>query len=226
MNHVRRILAFTVVAWALSGATPAPARAGSKTEAKVEFDKAEVNFKLGRFQEALEAYTRAYEIFPAAALLFDIGQCHRNLGHYDRAIFFFEGYLREENNPSRRKLALQLIADSKAEIEKQQAAVAQAPDVATPPVQTELPPPAPDVDHKALAARDLALAPVGAAPTLVTSPAAADDKQERPLTRRWWFWTAVGAGVVAAAAGAFLYYESGGTSTVLPGGSVGTLDRR
>ena len=31
---------------------------------------------------------------------------------------------------------------------------------------------------------------------------------------------------MAVAAGAFLYYESGGTTLVTPGGSVGTLDRR
>jgi hypothetical protein len=33
-------------------------------------------------------------------------------------------------------------------------------------------------------------------------------------------------GALAVAAGAFAYYESGGTTVVAPGGSLGTLDRR
>ena len=34
--------------------------------------KAQLHYKLGRFEEALNAYTRAYEIYHAPALLFNI----------------------------------------------------------------------------------------------------------------------------------------------------------
>jgi tetratricopeptide (TPR) repeat protein len=205
-------------------ASPALADSHNKDEARAEFDQAETHYKLGRFQEALDAYTRAYEIYPAPALLFDIGQCHRNLKNYERAIFFFEGYLRDETNPARRTLAEELIAESKAEIERQRAAAAIPPPISS------------DV------ATALAAGPAGsqtAQPTAVTPPAElsrpaaspallearpAPEPPQRPVTRRWWFWAGVGA--VAVAAGAFAYYESGHTIDVLPGGTVGTLDRR
>ena len=39
-------------------------------------------------------------------------------------------------------------------------------------------------------------------------------------------WVSLPGGVLAAAAGGFAYYSSGATTSVLPGGTVGTLDRR
>src|SRR5438045_183674 len=93
--------------------------ASRRAEAKAEVQRAEVQYKLGRFDEALEGYSRAYELVNAPGLLFDIGQCHRNLKSYERAIFFFGEYLREETRPERRALANQLIAESRSELEKQ-----------------------------------------------------------------------------------------------------------
>jgi tetratricopeptide (TPR) repeat protein len=200
----------------LVAAAPRVAFAASKKdEARSEFDRGEIQYKLGRFQKALEAYTRAYEIYPAASLLFDIGQCHRNLKHYDRAIFFFEGYLREASNPSRRRLAQQLIDELRAEMEKKRAAIATVP------------PPEPVAPPAAALTAVEPRAEARAATTLVATPVRADaEPAPKPVTRRWWFWTAIGAGALAVATGLFVYYESGTTTTGLPGGTVGTLDRR
>ncbi|HEY8927038.1 MAG TPA: tetratricopeptide repeat protein, partial [Polyangia bacterium] len=73
-----------------------------RVEAKREVERAEVQYKLGRFDEALEGYSRAYELVNAPGLLFNIGQCHKNLKSYERAIFFFQEYLREAKRPERR----------------------------------------------------------------------------------------------------------------------------
>ena len=107
------------VSWQAAATTP-------KAMAKVEFDKAQIQYKLGHFDEALAGYSRAYELFPAPAFLFNIGQCHKNLKNYERAIFFFEGYLRDEKSPARRALAEELLTESKAELEKQQRVSAAA----------------------------------------------------------------------------------------------------
>jgi len=212
----------------LSGA-PGLARAAEsgKERARVEFDKAQIQYKVGHFQDALDGYSRAYELFPAPAFLFNIGQCHKNLKNYERAIFFFEGYLREEKNPTKRALAEELLAESRAAQEKK---AAPAPIEPRPPV------PEASAAGPALAVRPPAevpapqspsgAAPPPAAPLLVGTPgegtAAAPPARSGPP---WWLWVVLG-GVVAAAAGGYLYWSSGGTTVDPPSGSLGTLDRR
>src|SRR5262249_18432563 len=52
-----------------------PARADDKLEqAKQEVKAADIDYRLGRFSEALAGYTRAYQLYPVPALLFNIGQ--------------------------------------------------------------------------------------------------------------------------------------------------------
>jgi len=51
-------------------------------------------FDLGKFGPALAKFEAAYESKPIPGLLFNIGQCHRNLGDYDAAIFSFRKYLK------------------------------------------------------------------------------------------------------------------------------------
>jgi tetratricopeptide (TPR) repeat protein len=212
----RSALALAVVAGVLC--RPLVARGGHdarrRGEAKAEVERAEVQYKLGRFDEALERYSRAYELVNAPGLLFDIGQCHRNLRSYERAIFFFQEYLREETRPERRALANQLIAESKGELEKQR----QRPS---------------EPDEGGAHGRTAGAVPSWREPPMVApSPAPASSSSivtegmpaDVPVTRRWWFWTGVGVGVLALAAGAFAI--AGSADTVPPAGSVGTLDRR
>jgi tetratricopeptide (TPR) repeat protein len=68
---------------------------GRKALAKDYFEAARAHYNLGRFEEALAEFTQAYEALPNPELLFNIGQCHRKLDQCERAIFFFNGYLRE-----------------------------------------------------------------------------------------------------------------------------------
>lgn len=80
---------------------------GYKVKAKQLFEEAQVHYETGRFQEALEDYSKAYELVQLAGFLFNIGQCHRELKEYDRALYFYERYLREKpdakNNRARGK---------------------------------------------------------------------------------------------------------------------------
>ncbi|MGH7439553.1 MAG: tetratricopeptide repeat protein, partial [Polyangiaceae bacterium] len=95
-------------------------------EARTLFTKATVEYNVGRFQQALELYTKAYERMPKPALLFNIGQCHRLLGHYEQALFFYSGYLREQPDAPNRGLAEQHIEEAKQALETQRAAQAEA----------------------------------------------------------------------------------------------------
>ena len=111
-----------LLAAALLAAAPAPARADdARDQARQLVEQANTDYKLGRFQEALDGYSRAYELFHAPALLFNIGQCHRNLGHHERAIFFFAGFLREKPDDPNRALVESLIGESRAALAAERA---------------------------------------------------------------------------------------------------------
>jgi tetratricopeptide (TPR) repeat protein len=104
-------------------AAPRGARADAALdEARALTGQATVEYNLGRFQQALELYTKAYERLSKPALLFNIGQCHRLLGHYEQALFFYHGYLREQPDAPNRSLAEQHIEESERALDAQRAA--------------------------------------------------------------------------------------------------------
>jgi tetratricopeptide (TPR) repeat protein len=202
---------------ALADARPANARAQARAQVK----KAQLDYKLARFEEALQGYSHAYELYPTPALLFNLGQCHRNLKNYERAIFFFEGYLREQPKiePDQRALTEDLIAESKAALDREKAdAAAVAARFAAPPM-TALPARRPQ-PRLALQTQEAGTANSEAMVAIARHPAPHDP----PVTHRWWFWTAIVG--TALAAGAAAYYATGEPRLVAPSGSVGTLDWR
>jgi tetratricopeptide (TPR) repeat protein len=199
-----------------------------RQQAKAAVEKGETDYKLGRFKEALEEYSHAYELFPAPALLFNLGQCHKQLKNYERAIFFFEGYLRDEPRPTNRRLAEDLIAESRAELAKQEAASTSPPAPPAPP--STAPPEAGAEGTTAVASAPPTLQAPAAAktePVLISAPPSARLPDTSPTSvqpTRWWLWAAIAAGVLAA--GAVAYYETGAPRTVVPEGTLGTIDRR
>jgi tetratricopeptide (TPR) repeat protein len=107
-------LAFAFVAALFVGLCAArAARADDKAtrDAHRHFETAEKLFALGRFDAALTEYEAAYEAKPLAGFLFNIGQCHRNLGDYDAAIFSFKKYLEEEPDAPNKDDVQALITD-------------------------------------------------------------------------------------------------------------------
>ena len=89
---------------------PASAQKAALEQAKALTGRATIEYNIGHFEQALELYTKAYEALPTPALLFDLGQCHRMLGKPERAIFFFQGYLRAKPDAPNRALVEQLLA--------------------------------------------------------------------------------------------------------------------
>ncbi len=82
--------------------------------AKVHFERGQRMYNLGEFAAALDEYKTAYRLNPLPAFLFNIGQCHFALGDYDRAIFFYEGFLRESPSGEYRAQVEKLIAEAEA----------------------------------------------------------------------------------------------------------------
>jgi tetratricopeptide (TPR) repeat protein len=112
------ILALVLVALA-PAARAAPKRPApvydqkQEKEARAHFDRAERAFNLRRFDEALAGYQAAYEALPLPAFLFNIAQCHRNLGNRDQAVFFYQRYLTLAPEAPNRRIVEDLIAEQK-----------------------------------------------------------------------------------------------------------------
>jgi tetratricopeptide (TPR) repeat protein len=106
----------------LLSAPPALGADAALEEARALTGQATVEYNLGRFEQALDLYTKAYERYSKAALLFNIGQCHRLLGHYEKALFFYHGYLREQPDAPNRALAERHIEESQRALDAQRSA--------------------------------------------------------------------------------------------------------
>src|SRR5262245_19691039 len=80
-----------------SPAPPADAEAvpSSPQEAEMQSQRALGHrlFRLGRYEEAVAAFRRAYEIKADARLLYDIAECYREVGAVDQALFYYDRYL-------------------------------------------------------------------------------------------------------------------------------------
>lgn len=202
-----------------------PAVAAKVASAKPHVVKADAAFKLGKFAEALVDYEAAYKIYPAPAILFNIGQCQRNLKDFDKAIFSYESYLRASPRAKNAAIVEDLIRESKALLEKQKAEKADADARARAASDAEQ-------KHREIEAKRKADEAAGAREQAETDRIAAaraasaesDRRSKDKFYRKWWFWGLVGTAAVAA--GGTAYYLSGDTTYVDPMGSVGALDRR
>lgn len=61
--------------------------------ARKHYAKAQRLFSVRKFAEALPEYQKAFQAKALPEFLFNIGQCHRNLDNYEKAIFSYRRYL-------------------------------------------------------------------------------------------------------------------------------------
>lgn len=194
----------------------------NKQKAKKHFKIAEQHYKLGRFQEALAEYSKAYELAPLAGFLFNIGQCHRLLGNHERAVFFYKGYLREKPDARNREAVLKLIKDGQKELDLE---LAEQKRIEAEQRKAEFQKKERDAERERTREKERML--VLERERLAALAETRREEQEKPPSfyETWWFWTIVGSAVAAAAGGTVYALRSGG-DTVLPSGNLGTLDLR
>jgi tetratricopeptide (TPR) repeat protein len=105
----------------LATSLPALADTGTRTDAKAHFQRGVSLFERRRFAEALDEFERAYQLQPAAPVLYNIGQVDVALGKPVEAVAAFERYLADGGDtiPDARR------ADVRAEIERQSAKIGE-----------------------------------------------------------------------------------------------------
>ena len=97
---------------------PAFADDPATRSARRHFERGEKLFALGKFDEALEEYQTAFDAKPLPGFLYNIGQCYRNLGDLDQAIFSFKKYLRLEPEAENKDAVERLITDLEEQKER------------------------------------------------------------------------------------------------------------
>jgi tetratricopeptide (TPR) repeat protein len=155
------------LALTLAIALPGIAHADDEKAARQAYLDGRRLFDLGEFKPALEAFKRAYLNYEAPAFLYNIAQCHRELGEYKEAIRFYRTYLQLSPNADDRVAVETLIAELDERLRS------SAPVRATEPPRT---------------------GPTAASEPVAQAPPAPVESKPVPLVRKWWFWTAVGGG--------------------------------
>lgn len=124
---------------ALVALAPRAARADDPAmrSAKRHFDRGEKLFALGKFDEALDEYQKAFDAKPIPDFLFNIGQCYRNLLDYDQAVFSFKKYLQLEPDAPNKRAVDKLIDELEQERERHlgEKLTKRPPPVTSPPAE-------------------------------------------------------------------------------------------
>jgi hypothetical protein len=216
-------LAWFVVLVSLAVAAPAWGQPAPQDKARQHTGLAAQHYKLGRFQDALDQYSKAYELVPAPALLFNIAQCWRNLVNHERAVFFLEGYLRETKPDAKnRALAQELLVEERRLLEQEQAEARRRTETEEQQrLEGEQRKKARDEEERRLLE---ARRQREEAEARRLTAEANQKREEDRLWHKWWFWAA--AGSVALVAGGTIWYLSPETHTIPPSGSLGTIDHR
>jgi tetratricopeptide (TPR) repeat protein len=156
------------------GALCSSAGAQSKAAAREAYLEGSKLYDLNHYGDALKAFERAYWNYEDPSFLYNIGQCHRALGHKKEAVDFYRSYLRKAANAPNRQDVERVIAELQSAIDKEKKAVVIAPPSPAV-ITTEVSPPT-------------------VAPPPPTTPV------RSPAWKRPWLWGAVG-GVVAVGIG-------------------------
>jgi len=81
------------IAFALAAFLPLVASAEPRQDADAHARRGVALYNLGKFEDAIAEFERAYELFQSDALLFNLAQAHRKLDHCDRALHYYTEFL-------------------------------------------------------------------------------------------------------------------------------------
>lgn len=187
--------------------------ASAAQDPKQMFETATAEFNLGHYEKAAAMYEEIYKVTLEPVLLYNIAQAHRLGGDFDKAVFFYKGYLRAQPQAKNRGEVQKRIAELELAIEAKRRGQERPPNVpatveprARPESATSTPPATSEP-----ATQPRATEPPPSEPQATPTPSPSDTQaqptatastseptSDKPIWKKWWFWTIVGGVVVVA----------------------------
>jgi hypothetical protein len=118
-EEMRGLLCLLCCAALLLGGAFVSTAEASPEEAAELYRKAETSYKLQKYEEALEDFQRSYELSKEPAILFNIGQCYRQLEQLEDARKSFQFFVRDAPEHPKRSSAEKLIKEINEKIKEQ-----------------------------------------------------------------------------------------------------------
>ncbi|MFT3841679.1 MAG: tetratricopeptide repeat protein [Myxococcaceae bacterium] len=193
-------MANSVLAVALIVSLAAPKGDPNEAAARAAAAEAKTAYEASDYAKALDAYTKAYGLKQAPRLLFNIAQCHRQLGHHEQAITFFQRYLDSGPATEQADATKELIADERVKRDAQLQKEAAEKETAR---QLELEKARAEAANAEAAATEKKLETIRQREELQRklTEAPPPPPEEKPAVyERWWFWGAIGVVVVGGVA--------------------------
>jgi len=186
--------------------------ASAAEDPKKLFETATAEFNLGHYEKAAAMYEDIYKVTLEPVLLYNIGQAHRLGGDFDKAVFFYKGYLRAQPQAKNRSEVQKRIAELELAIEAKRRGQERPPNAAAsvepharPRAATSTPPPSSPEQPRATETppppTEQQQPPPNATQETAQQPATATAANETPsekppIWKKWWFWTIIGGVVV------------------------------
>jgi tetratricopeptide (TPR) repeat protein len=110
------VMGLALFAQTVSAQTPDP-----KAQAALEkYEAGKKAYNLGDFDKAIELWKEGYDIKDNSVFLFNLGQAYRQKQDYQKALFFYKAYLRENPNASNKAEVEAKLTDLQNLIKTQQ----------------------------------------------------------------------------------------------------------
>ncbi len=110
----------------------------AKAEAKARFTAGESHYNLNEFSEAFQEFKEAYRLYPDPVFLYNLGQCERQLSHYEEASRFYRSFLRKMPKAPNRAEVERKIEEMEAALKNRPAAERHEDPALPPPVEPAL----------------------------------------------------------------------------------------
>ncbi|WP_224242973.1 tetratricopeptide repeat protein [Hyalangium gracile] len=206
-----------LVLWGLLAPLPAAGAQltdEAKAQARVKYNDGNVAYEQGDFRKALASFNAAYQLAPLPGFLFNVAQCHRQLGAYERAAHFYRRYLSlSAKEPANAPMVRELIAEMESKAKQQAASrsARQKPVVQAKGVEKDRPEAiharaSEQREHSALkeASRKAVDQRTSQSlsgtrkplPSEAVPGVPASEPPRESLTRKWWVWAGAGAAVL------------------------------
>ncbi len=150
------------------------------------------HFQLEEYDQAIEKWEEGFRIKPVPEFLYNIAQAYRLSKRPEKALSFYQKYLRASPTAKNRAEVERHIATLQRVVDEQQRVARQPPDQPL------------DTGHPSTPATVTATPPTAAATPPPTAPAPAlsgeasltarPPARREPITHRKWFWPVVGGG--------------------------------